>query len=83
MTEPKYNVKKLKELFKEWCEEEIIITGAKDVKDSIAETAKEKLGIEKAEFNALAKLYYDKEYAPSKFDKAKEKAEYISVVESL
>lgn len=83
MTEPKYDVKKLKEYCKEWSDQEIIIEGAKDVKGSVAESAQEKLGIVKAEFNALAKLFHDKEYHPEKFDKAKVKAEYIDIIEGL
>ena len=83
MTEPKYDVKKLKELFKEWSDAEITVEGAKDLQGSVSETAKEKLGMSTGEFTAKAKLYHQKEYYPQKFQKAKEKAEYIEEVESL
>lgn len=83
MTEPKYDVKKLKEYCKEWSDQEIIIEGAKDVKGSVADSAKEKLGIEKSDFNAMAKLFHDMNYYPEKFDKAKVKAEYIEIIEGL
>lgn len=83
MTEPKYDVKKLKELFKEWSDAEINIEGAKDLQGSVSETANEKLGMSKAEFTALAKLHHQMKYHSEKFEKAKEKAEYVGIVENL
>lgn len=83
MNEPKYDMKKLLEYCKEWSEQEINIECAKDVKASIAESANEKLGMEKAEFNALAKLWHNKKHHPSKFEKEKAKSEYVEIVEGL
>lgn len=83
MSEAKYDVKKLKELFKEWSDAEINIEGAKDLQGSISETANEKLGMNKAEFTALAKLHHQLTHYPEKFERAKEKAEYVDIVENL
>ena len=81
--ETKYDLKKLKELCKEWSDQQIIIEGANDVKGSIADSAKEKLGMEKAEFSSMAKLYHDMTYHSEKFEKARAKAEFVEIVEGL
>lgn len=81
--ETKYDLKKLKEYCKEWSNQELIIESAKDVKGSIADSAKEKLNMPSAEFNAMAKLYHDLTYHSEKFEKAKVKAEYLEIVEGL
>lgn len=81
--ETKYDLKKLKEYCKEWSNQELIIESAKDVKGSIAESAREKLNMPPAELNAMAKLYHDMTYYPEKFEKAKAKAEYLEIIEGL
>jgi len=77
------DLKKLEELLKEWCDAEIQSQGFKDLKSSIAETAKEKLNLSASEFNHKAKLYYMKKYDQEKFDKIKDKSEDIDLIEGF
>ena len=77
------NERDLVKYFKEYSDSQLKVDSEKELQKSIADTAEEKLNIKKAEFNALAKLYYLKNYDIDKFSKAEEKAEYIERIIEL
>ena len=77
------NERDLVKYFNEYSDSQLKVDSEKELQKAIAETAEDKLGMKKAEFNAMAKLYYLKKYDTDKFHKAEEKAEYIERILEL
>lgn len=77
------DTKQLTKNMVEWSTAELKIEAEKDLQSSIKDTAAEKLGISKGDFQAMAKLYHMKIYHSDKYDKEAKKGEYFDVVDSL